>query len=153
MTRYSALTHLPLDKMAAISLTIYPNVFLKWKYLNFKLDFIEIRSLGSNWQYVCIDSDNGLAPNGRQAIIWITADPIHGRIYAALGGDEWIAISMIIHDAWITNIKVIDSWMNIHLKNNASKFHIQILCEKIHQQCSLFTWTAIDRYVKYNCIK
>ena len=28
---------------------------------------------------------NGLAPNRRQAIIWTNADPIHWRIYAALG--------------------------------------------------------------------
>ena len=27
-------------------------------------------------------------PNRRQAIIWTNADPIHWRIYAALGGDE-----------------------------------------------------------------
>ena len=33
-------------------------------------------------------SDNGLAPNRRQAIIWTNADPIHWRIKAALGGDE-----------------------------------------------------------------
>ena len=26
----------------------------------------------------------------RQAIIWTNADPIHWRIYAALGGDELI---------------------------------------------------------------
>ena len=31
---------------------------------------------------------NSLALNRCQAIIWINADPIHRRIYAALGGDE-----------------------------------------------------------------
>ena len=29
-----------------------------------------------------------LAPNRQQAIIWTNADPIHWRIYVALGGDE-----------------------------------------------------------------
>ena len=57
--------------------------FLEWKYLNFKQNFIEIRSLGSNWQYVGIGSDNGLAPSRRTNL-----DPVHWRIYAALGGDE-----------------------------------------------------------------
>ena len=33
-------------------------------------------------------SGNGLAPNRRQAIIWNNYDPVHWRIYAALGGDE-----------------------------------------------------------------
>ena len=35
-----------------------------------------------------IGSDNGLAPKRRQAITWTSDDPIHWRIYAALGGDE-----------------------------------------------------------------
>ena len=36
-------------------------------------------------------SDNGLAPTTRQAIIWTNVDPIHWRIYAALGVDgcQW----------------------------------------------------------------
>ena len=32
--------------------------------------------------------DNGLAPNRLQVIIWTNVDPIHWRMYAALGGDE-----------------------------------------------------------------
>ena len=37
-----------------------------------------------------IGSDNGLAPIRRQVIIWTNVDPVHWRIYAALGGDELI---------------------------------------------------------------
>ena len=37
---------------------------------------------------IWIGLDNGLARNNWQAIIWTNADPIHWRIYAALGGDE-----------------------------------------------------------------
>ena len=33
-------------------------------------------------------SNNGLAPNRRQAIIWTNADLIHWRIYAPYGGDQ-----------------------------------------------------------------
>ena len=40
-----------------------------------------------------IGSDNGLAPNRRHAIIWTNADLIYWRIYAALGGDEWMSIN------------------------------------------------------------
>ena len=50
--------------------------------------FTEVYSQGSNWQYPSIGLDNGLTPNGRQAIIWTNAAPILWRIYAALGGDE-----------------------------------------------------------------
>ena len=35
-------------------------------------------------------TDNGLAPNRRQHIIWTNANPIHWRIYVAVGGDELI---------------------------------------------------------------
>ena len=35
-----------------------------------------------------IGSDNGLAPNRRQSITWTNTDPVHWRIYGALGGDE-----------------------------------------------------------------
>ena len=80
------LTHLPLDKMAAISLVQVH--FLEWEYFNLKWNFIEIWSLGSNWQYVSIGLDNGLAASRRQAIIWTSADLFHQHIYAALGGDE-----------------------------------------------------------------
>ena len=33
-------------------------------------------------------------PNKRQAIIWNNADLIHWRIYAAIGGDEVIVVSV-----------------------------------------------------------
>ena len=39
---------------------------------------------------VSIGSGNGLAPNRPQAIAWTNADPLHWRIYAALGEDELI---------------------------------------------------------------
>ena len=47
-------------------------------------------SWASNKQYSSIGLDNGLAQNRLQSIIWTNADPIHWRIYAALGGDELI---------------------------------------------------------------
>ena len=39
-------------------------------------------------------SDNGLASNRRQAILWTNADPIHWRIYVALWRDELIIYSV-----------------------------------------------------------
>ena len=60
----------------------------EWKHLYFDSNFTEVCSQGSNWQYVRIGSVNGLAPNRRQAITWTNDDPVHWRIYAALGGDE-----------------------------------------------------------------
>ena len=54
--------------------------FREWKILN----FVPNGPIHNNLDYL----DNGLAPNRRQAIIWTNADPIHWRIYAALGGDE-----------------------------------------------------------------
>ena len=62
--------------------------FREWKIFFFDWYFTEVRSYGSNWQYLSIGLDNGLAPNRWQAITWTNAEPIHCRIYAALGRDE-----------------------------------------------------------------
>ena len=67
--------------------------FREWKVLYFDLNFTEVGSQGSNWQYVGIGLGNGLVPNRQQAITWTNADPIHWCIYAALGGDELIGIT------------------------------------------------------------
>ena len=45
-------------------------------------------------------SGNGLAPYRRQAIIWTSADPVHWRIYAALGGDELIVSFIVNLSIW-----------------------------------------------------
>ena len=44
----------------------------------------------SNFQYFSIGSDNGLAPNRRQAIIWTNDDPVQRCIYASLSLNELI---------------------------------------------------------------
>ena len=44
--------------------------------MNFVYNFTEVCSLGSNYQYSNIGSDNGLAPTRRQAIIWTNHDKI-----------------------------------------------------------------------------
>ena len=62
--------------------------FREWKMLYSDSNFPEVCSHGSNWQWPCDGLDNGLVPNRLQAIIWTNADPIHWRIYAALGWDE-----------------------------------------------------------------
>ena len=94
---------------------IMSETFVFWDLLFFKsiMVFIDskplpeaIKSLG-HWhqkclnklthppQYPSIGSDNGLAPNKQQAIIWTNAAPIHWRIYAALDGDELIIMEWI----------------------------------------------------------
>ena len=62
--------------------------FLEWKYLNFDSNFLEISSQGSNCQNVSIGSDNGLAPNRRQAIFWTINGLCCRRIYASLDLNE-----------------------------------------------------------------
>ena len=48
-------------------------------------DFTEICSLWSNRQYGNIDSNNGLAQNRQQAIIWSNVSMRYWCIYASLG--------------------------------------------------------------------
>ena len=66
--------------------------FREWKCMNCELNFIEICSLRSNWQWPSIGSNNDLAPNGRQAIVWTNDGSVYWRIYASLGLNELINI-------------------------------------------------------------
>ena len=71
------LTHLPLDKIAAIlAVDIFKCIFVNQN---------EIYSQESNGQWASIGSDNRLEPNRRQAIICANDDTVHWRIIAALG--------------------------------------------------------------------
>ena len=76
--------------MATISQMTFSNAFLSMKKMYFDSNFTEVCSKGSNWQKVNIGSSNGMALNRRQAITWTNADPVHRRIYAALGWGELI---------------------------------------------------------------
>ena len=58
--------------------------FQEWKCLNFDWNFIKVWSQGSNWQYSSIVSDDGLAPNRPQAIIWTNDVLCCQYIYASL---------------------------------------------------------------------
>ena len=70
---------------------IFKSQYLQWKCLNFNYNmynFTEVYSQGSNWLQVSTGSGSGLAPNSRETITRINADPIHRRIYTALGGNK-----------------------------------------------------------------
>ena len=57
--------------MAAVLQMTFLNAFLQWKFSYFNLNFtLKACSQGSDSQYASIDSDEGLAPNMCQAIIW-----------------------------------------------------------------------------------
>ena len=73
------------DKMATILQMTYSSAFPWMKTLEF---FTGICSLGSNWQYGSIGSDNGLAPNRWQAIIWSNDGMFYWCIHASLGPNE-----------------------------------------------------------------
>ena len=57
-------------------------------FLILEYNFTEMCSLGSNWQYGSVDSDNGLAPNRRQAIIWSNVGKRDWHIDASPGLNE-----------------------------------------------------------------
>ena len=57
--------------------------------MNFKWNFTEICSLGSNWQYGSIASDKSWqVPKRRQAIIWTKDGMFYWSTYASLGLNE-----------------------------------------------------------------
>ena len=86
--------------MAAISQTVFSVAFSWMKHFVFWLKFQWSLFLRVQLAVTQHWLDNGLAPNRRQAIIWSNADPIHWRIYAALGG------------RWVNEIAVISGYLN-----------------------------------------
>ena len=69
--------------------------FLEWKLFHFISNFIEICSHGLNYQSAIIGSNDGLAPNRRQAIIGTKGGIVHWRIYASLGLNELTQFGMM----------------------------------------------------------
>ena len=110
---------LPLDKMAAISQTIFSSAFSLTKSLVFLLKLPRSFFQGSNLLQPCIDSDNGMAPDRRQAIIWTNAYPIHWRIYAALEGDELTLDVPVTYVYWIWTCRVVLGQQHAHIDNMA----------------------------------
>ena len=55
-----------------LTLLLYFSSYIeaKTKWLRISRHFREVCSQVSNWQYTIIGSDNGLASDGRQAVIW-----------------------------------------------------------------------------------
>ena len=51
--------------------------------------------------------DNGLAPNSPQAIILTNADPIHWRIYAALGRNEFMQWNIANNSKALATIRIL----------------------------------------------
>ena len=85
------LTHLRMNKMVAISQTTFQMYFHELKALYLMIISQKFVPKGSiHNKSVVIGSDNGLAPNRQQAIIWTNVGPVHWRMYGALGGDELI---------------------------------------------------------------
>ena len=81
------LSHLILEKMAAISQTIFLDVFSWMKSFVFWLKFPRSLFLRVQLAITQHGLDNGLALNRWQAIIWSNARLIQWCTYAALGGD------------------------------------------------------------------
>ena len=59
--------------------------------LRIKKKSLKYVSWGLNRQFSSIGSDNGLAPNRRQAVIWTSVGMFYGRIYVSLGLNELIS--------------------------------------------------------------
>ena len=68
--------------------TVMQMHFLGLKRLNVKYNFIELCSLGSNWQYAIISWAKALAPHWRQAFIWTNDGLVYWRIYVSLSRIE-----------------------------------------------------------------
>ena len=88
--------------------------FLEWKGANFNQYSTGVCSLGLNWKSISIGSDNGLAPNKWQTIIWANDALFHWRIYPSLGLSE-LTLRRSFHFIWwalpVSFHEVVTLWM------------------------------------------
>ena len=71
---------------------IFKDISSKENLSNFNYNLTEMCSLGSNWQYGSIGSDNDLTPNKQQAITWISDAIGYWCIFASLSLNELMRI-------------------------------------------------------------
>ena len=112
------LTHLPLDKMAAIPQPIFSDAFSWMKsfmfWLKFHWSLLRVQLTATQHWF---GLDNGLALNRGQAIIWTNADPIYWRIYAALRGDELTVELNVITWFISTSHRWLSAWLQYPFGN------------------------------------
>ena len=85
LASHPKVSHVPMDKMAAISQTAFSNAFPWMEFLYFDLNLTKVSSYGFSLQEFSIGWGNGLVSNRHQAITWTNTDPIRWHIYSALG--------------------------------------------------------------------
>ena len=61
----------------------------QWKCFDFDKNLTKMYSLGSNQQHSNIGSDNGLAPNRQQAVIWTNDGLVYWCIYSSFCLNEF----------------------------------------------------------------
>ena len=96
------------DKIAASLADDIFNCISLNEIMNFKYNFIEICSLGSNEQYGCIHSDNGLVPNKWQVLVLSIVGMLYWHIYMPLGLNELI---------FVISVQILSHCDNKFLKN------------------------------------
>ena len=107
-------------------------IFVEWRHLSFKA---AVYFSGYNWQQVCIGSDNGLAPNSLQAIVWSNDDPAHGRIYAPPGHNElniWLNRDLYWHVQPWELFAITPSWAELLRACNPVMRHMIVLVSSIY---------------------
>ena len=100
--------------------------FLELKFPYFDWNYTEDSSQGSNWLSTSIVSDNGLAPNRWQAIIWINDGLVYWCIHVSL------------------SLNVISQW-KLTVPNS---FWIHTpLYERLSSQCGIWTFEKVWTYI------
>ena len=100
--------------------------FLKRKFINFNYNFTEVCSHGSNQQYSSTGSDNGLAPERQQAIIWTNDGLLYWHVYALLGLNELMGTQHMHRCICVVCLNTTTRWENtmwINLHGSVWSFH------------------------------
>ena len=142
------LTHWGWDIIAAIWLHFQMQFFHR-RWLYFDQNFTKVCSQGSNQQQSSIGSDNGLARNRRQAIIWASDGLDYLCIYVSLSLNE------LIKSIHFTTLKIHTSNCRVYIYEHTVwfmfwNFNMQLPC--CMKYITLLTHIMIDQTLLHSKI-
>ena len=90
--------------------------------------FAGVYSNVSNWYYISISLDNGLAPNRRLVIIWYNQDLVYWLIYAPFGLDDLTQPdqydetfqTIFLHTSMILDLRSTEMYSKVVIYNKSS---------------------------------
>ena len=125
------------EKMISVLQMVFSNTFSWAKIVAYWLKFDEICYEVPNWQKAIIGSDNGLAPNRRQVIIWINNGLVYDEMASQISGKWTVCYAWLVQAKNRENIKApnppVSSGMPLQGASNGERIFLSRHHHDYHQ--------------------